>query len=276
MESIGLGGVELTPLLVGWGLKLTYAIATFIIGKWLAGVLSRMLGKIVAKSGTDETIAGFVTNISYVAMVAFVAIAALAHLGVQTASFIAVLGAAGLAVGLALQGSLSNFAAGVILILFKPFKAGDFIEAGGASGTVEEIQIFSTQMRSGDNKVIFIPNSAIFGDNIVNYSARDTRRVDMLFGCGYDDDVRAAKALLEEILTSDPRVLADPAPVVAVVELADSSVNFAVRPWVNSADYRSVYFDTHEQVKLRFDAAGLSIPYPQQDVHMHQVTRQAA
>ena len=270
-ESLGVDFASLQSLAVGWGLKLVYAIVTFYVGKWLAGILSRMLGRIISKTGTDETLAKFVTSISYVAMVAFVAIAAIAHLGVQTTSFIAVLGAAGLAIGLALQGSLSNFASGVMLILFKPFKAGDFIEAGGAAGTVEEIQIFSTQMRTGDNKVIFIPNGTIFGGNIVNYSTRDTRRVDLVFGCGYDDDVRAAKALLEEIVKADDRVLADPAPVVAVLELADSSVNFAVRPWVNSSDYWGVYFDLHEQVKLRFDEAGISIPYPQQDVHMHEV-----
>lgn len=181
-------------------------------------------------------------------------------------------GAAGLAIGLALQGSLSNFASGVMLIIFKPFRAGDFVEAGGASGTVEEIQLFATQFRTGDNKVIHVPNGAIFGGNIVNYSARDTRRVDMVFGCGYGDDIIAAKQLLRSMLEEDPRVLADPAPTVAVLELADSSVNFAVRPWVKASDYWPLWFDMHEQVKLRFDAAGLNIPYPQADVHLHQST----
>jgi small conductance mechanosensitive channel len=255
---------------VNWGLKVAYALAIFIVGRWLARVLSRALGRVIARTQVDDTLIGFVTNISYVGMVAFVVIAALAELGVQTASFIAIIGAAGLAISLALQGSLSNFAAGVILILFKPFKVGDFIEAGGTSGTVEEIQIFCTQMRTGDNKVQFVPNGTVFGGNIVNYSMRDTRRVDMVFGCGYDDAIVAVKSLLESILAADERVLQDPAPTIGIVALADSSINFAVRPWVNAADYCGLYFDVHEQVKLRFDAAGLNIPYPQTDVHVHQ------
>ncbi len=253
-----------------YGLSVIAAIAIFIIGKWLARVLTNTLTKMMTRAGTDATLIAFATNIAYVAMMVFVVIAAMSKLGVETTSFAAVLAAAGLAIGLALQGSLSNFASGVMLILFKPFKTGDFIEAAGISGEVEEIQIFSTKLRSGDNKQLFVPNGAIFSGTIVNYSTKPTRRVDMVFGCGYDDDLRAVKALLKDIIDSDERILAEPAPVIAVTALADSSVNFAVRPWVNAADYWAVYFDVHEQVKLRFDAAGITIPYPQRDVHVHQ------
>jgi small conductance mechanosensitive channel len=255
---------------VTYGLSVIAAIAIFLVGKWLARILANTLTHMMKRAGTDDTLVSFVANIAHVAMMVFVVIAAMSELGVETTSFAAVLAAAGLAIGLALQGSLSNFASGVMLILFKPFKTGDFIEAAGTSGIVEEIQIFSTKLRSGDNKQLFIPNGAIFGGTITNYSTKPTRRVDMLFGCGYDDDLKAAKQLLNDIIAKDGRILAEPAPVIAVSELADSSVNFVVRPWVNAADYWNVYFDTHEQVKLRFDEAGISIPYPHTDVHLHQ------
>jgi small conductance mechanosensitive channel len=201
----------------------------------------------------------------------FVIIAAINTLGVQTTSFIAVIGAAGLAIGFALQGSLANFASGVMLIIFRPFKAGDFVEAGGTSGAVEAIHIFNTVLKTPDNKKVIIPNSKVTGDNIVNYSAKDTRRVDLVFGIGYEDDIRKAKQTLEQIVASDERVLKDPAPTIAVSELGDSSVNFVVRPWVNTADYWSVYFDLTEKVKLTFDDQGISIPFPQTDVHLHKV-----
>jgi small conductance mechanosensitive channel len=190
---------------------------------------------------------------------------------VETTSFIAILGAAGLAVGFALQGSLSNFAAGVMLIIFRPFKSGDFIEAGGTIGVVEAIQIFNTVLRTPDNKMVIVPNSNITGGNITNYSAKEDRRIDMVFGIGYDDDLKKAKEILERLISEDSRILKDPAPTVAVSELADSSVNFVVRPWVKTSDYWAVYWDFTEKVKLTFDAEGISIPYPQQDVHMHQV-----
>lgn len=259
-----------------YGLSVLAALVIFFVGKWLARMLTNVLKKMMTRAGTDETLIGFVGSIAYVALMVFVVIAALSELGVETTSFAAVLAAAGLAIGLALQGSLSNFASGVMLILFKPFKAGDFIEAAGTSGVVEEIQIFSTRLRTGDNKQLFVPNGAIFSGTITNYSTKPTRRVDMVFGCGYDDDLLAAKKLLMDIVEGDERILADPAPVVAVNELADSSVNFVVRPWVNAADYWNVYFDFHEQVKLRFDEAGISIPYPQSDVHMHAVEQAKA
>jgi small conductance mechanosensitive channel len=204
----------------------------------------------------------------------FVLIAALSHLGIDTTSLVALLGAAGLAVGLSLQDSLGNFAAGVMIIVFKPFKKGDFIDAGGAMGTVDAISIFTTIMTTPDNKEIIIPNGSIIGGNITNYSARPTRRVDMVFGISYDDDLQKAKAILQEIIAADSRVLSEPAPVVTLGELADSSVNFLVRPWVNAADYWGVMWDTTEQVKLRFDAEGISIPFPQMDVHL-QTSKEA-
>jgi len=255
-------------LAAAYGLKVIAAVVIFIVGKWLSGVLSRALGKAMLRAKTDEILVKFVRNIVYTALLAFVVLAALAQLGIQTTSFIAVIGAAGLAIGLALQGSLANFAAGVMLIIFRPFKVGDFIEAGGTSGVVEEIMIFSTKMKSPDNKQLYVPNGGIISGTIVNYSAKDQRRVDLVFGCGYGDDIKQAKALLEEIVTGNPLVLDDPAPTIGVLELGDNSVNFAVRPWVNSADYWNAYFQITEAVKERFDAAGLSIPFPQRDVHL--------
>jgi small conductance mechanosensitive channel len=198
-------------------------------------------------------------------------ITALGKLNVPTASFVAVIGAAGLAVGFAMQGSLGNFASGVMLILFRPFRVGDYVEAGGTSGSVEEIQVFATTLKTPDNKKIVVPNAAITAANIVNYSAKPVRRVDMVFGIGYGDDIAKAKQIISDILAKDDRVLRDPEPTIAVCELADSSVNLAVRPWVNTPDYWGVLFDVTEAVKLEFDKQGVSIPFPQQDVHMHQV-----
>jgi len=255
-------------LAMAYGLQLIAAIVIFVIGKLLAKVLSRALGRAMQRADTDEMLVKFVVNIAYAALLAFVILAALAQLGIQTTSFIAILGAAGLAIGLALQGSLSNFAAGVMLIIFRPFKVGDFIEAGGTSGVVEEILIFSTKMKSPDNKQLYVPNGAILSGTIVNYSAKEQRRVDMVFGCGYGDDVRQAKALLEKIVTDNPLVLTDPAPTIGVLELGDNSVNFAVRPWVNTPDYWDAYFQINQAVKQGFDEAGISIPFPQRDVHL--------
>jgi len=188
----------------------------------------------------------------------------------QLIKLLALVGAAGLAIGLSLQDSLKNFAAGVMLVIFKPFREGDFVEAAGVSAVVEHIQIFNTIMRTGDNREVIVPNGAIYSGVITNFSARDTRRIDMVFGIGYDDDLRKAKEVLAEIIAADDRILKDPAPVIAVSELADSSVNFVVRPWVNSADYWAVLWGTTEAVKLRFDEEGISIPFPQMDVHMHK------
>jgi small conductance mechanosensitive channel len=247
--------------------NIALAIVIFIVGKWLANTLTDVVVKLLKKSKMDDMLISFVASITKTILLLFVAIAALNKLGIDTTSLIALLGAAGLAVGLALQNSLQNFAAGVMLIVFRPFKAGDFVELAGVAGVVENIGIFSSVLRTGDNRELIIPNGAIYGGIITNYSARSTRRVDMVFGVDYDDDLKAAKELLRAIILADDRVLSDPEPVVAVSELADFSVNFIVRPWVKSADYWPVLWDTTEKVKLEFDAQGLSIPYPQMDIH---------
>lgn len=254
-----------------YGWQIVGALAILIIGRIVIGIITSLIRKMLKRTKTDETLVKFLVTLTKTALLAILFIVVLNQLGVQTTSFVAIIGAAGLAIGFALQGSLANFAAGVMLIIFRPFKAGDFVEAGGTMGIIEEIGIFSTLMKTPDNKQIFVPNSGITGSNITNYSAKDTRRVDLVFGIGYDDDLKKAREILERLLKEDDRILKDPAPVVAVGELADSSVNFLVRPWVNSADYWGVYWDLTEKVKLTFDAEGISIPYPQQDVHMHQV-----
>lgn len=253
-----------------YGLKIIAAIAIFIIGLWIAKLLSKTIGKLLTKKNVDATLTKFFVSMIRIALVAFVVIAAIDQIGVQTTSFVAVLGAAGLAVGFALQGSLSNFASGVMLIIFRPVKVGDFIEGGGSTGVVEEIGIFVTVMKTPDNKTIFIPNSKLIGDNIINYSTKSTRRVDMVFGIGYGDDIDKAKSVIQSVLDNDTRILKDPAPILAVSELGDSSVNFKVAPWVNAADYWAVYFDTHETIKKKFDENGISIPFPQRDVHLYQ------
>jgi small conductance mechanosensitive channel len=218
----------------------------------------------------DPTIAGFVGHLTYILLLIFFVVAAVGQLGIQTTSFIAVLGAAGLAIGLALQGSLANFAAGFLMIIFRPFKVGDYIEGAGTAGTVEQIQIFTTLLKTPDNKAVIIPNAKLTGDNIVNYSTKGARRMDMVVGIGYDSDIDKARKILEELVTNDDRVLKDPAHKIAVVELADSSVNFVVRPWVNVSDYWDLWFDLTEKVKKRFDEAGIGIPYPQLDVHVYE------
>ena len=255
--------------------NIALAIVIFIVGRWLANTLTDVVVRLLKKSRMDDMLISFVASITKTILLLFVAIAALNKLGIDTTSLIALLGAAGLAVGLALQNSLQNFAAGVMLIVFRPFKAGDFVELAGVAGVVENIGIFSSVLRTGDNRELIIPNGAIYGGIITNYSARSTRRVDMVFGVAYDDDLKAAKELLRSIILADDRVLSDPEPVVAVSELADSSVNFIVRPWVKSADYWPVLWDTTEKVKLEFDAKGLSIQYPQMDIHMPEKSKLA-
>jgi len=257
-------------LLTVYGMKVVAAIVILIVGRWVARGISNLIKKMMAKSKTDETLVKFVGSLSYIALLAFVIIAALNQLGIQTTSFIAVIGAAGLAIGLALQGSLGNFAAGVLMIIFKPFKVGDYIEGAGVAGVVEEIQIFNTQMVTPDNKTVIVPNAKMTGDNIINYTAKGTRRVDFVFGIGYEDDIDKARQIIEGIINQDERVLKDPAPMVAVSELADSSVNFTTRAWTTAGDYWSFYFDTTEKVKKQFDAEGISIPFPQRDVHVYE------
>jgi small conductance mechanosensitive channel len=261
---------KLQELLAIYGIRIIAAIVILIVGRWIAKALRNFVKKLMIKSHVDETLVSFVGNLTYVALLTFVVIAAINQLGVQTTSFIAVIGAAGLAIGLALQGSLANFAAGVLLIIFRPFKAGDFIDAAGVAGTVEDITIFTTHLRTPDNKAIIVPNAKLTGDNITNFSAKDTRRVDMVIGVGYSDDLQKVRQVLEDILAKDDRVLQDPAPTIGVVELADNSVNFVCRPWVKTADYWGVYFDVTETVKKRFDDEGISIPFPQRDVHVYQ------
>lgn len=253
-----------------WIVDIALALAIFFVGRWIIKQIMKVVERLLRKSNVEDMLVNFISSIVSVLLLLFVIVAALNQLGVDTTSLIALVGAAGLAIGLSLQDSLKNFAAGVMLVMFKPFREGDFVEAAGVSGIVEHIQIFNTIMRTGDNKEVIIPNGAIYSGVIVNYSARDTRRVDMVFGIGYDDDLRKAKEILNEIIAADERVLKDPAPVIAVSELADSSVNFIVRPWVNAADYWAVLWDTTEAVKLRFDEEGISIPYPQMDVHLHK------
>jgi small conductance mechanosensitive channel len=260
-------GYELVTV---FGVKILAALAVFVIGRWVVKYLGNLVQRLMEKRNVDATLTKFVANLTYIALLAFVILAALGMLGIQTTSFIAVLGAAGLAVGLALQGSLSNFAAGVLMIIFRPFKVGDFIEGAGVAGTVEEIQIFTTQLATPDNKTIIIPNAKLTADNIVNYSTKGTRRADMVFGIGYEDDIDKARDIIIDILSNDERVLKDPSLQVAVSELADSSVNFVTRAWVNAADYWGVVFDATEAIKKRFDAEGISIPFPQRDVHIYE------
>ena len=257
-------------LLTVYGIKVVAAIVIFIVGRWVARGIANFIKKMMTKSNTDETLVKFVGSLSYIALLAFVIIAALNQLGIQTTSFIAVIGAAGLAIGLALQGSLGNFAAGVLMIIFKPFKVGDYIEGAGVAGVVEEIQIFNTQLVTPDNKTVIVPNAKMTGDNITNYTTKGTRRVDFVFGIGYEDDIDKARQIIEGIINQDERVLKDPASMVAVSELADSSVNFTARAWTAAGDYWSFYFDTTEKVKKQFDAEGISIPFPQRDVHVYE------
>ena len=254
-----------------YGLKIIAAILILVIGCWVAKGVRSLVKRLMEKSKMDPTLISFVGALVYVGLMAFIIIAALGKLGIATASFVAVIGAAGLAVGLALQGSLSNFAAGVLMIIFKPFQIGDFIETSGTDGVVEEIGIFTTELRTPDNKKVIIPNAKVTGDNIVNYNAKGTRRVDLVAGVGYGSDIDKVREVLEGIVAEEERFLKDPAPTIGVMELADSSVNIAFRPWVKADDYWNVYFDTQEKIKKRFDAEGIEIPFPQQDVHLHNV-----
>lgn len=251
--------------------KVLAAVVILVVGRIVVGILKALIQKSMNRAKVDETLVKFSSSVAYVAMMAFVVVAALGKLGMQTTSFVAVIGAAGLAVGLALQGSLGNFASGVLMVIFKPFKVGDFVEAGGVAGVVEEIGIFNTELKTGDNKKVIVPNASVTGGNITNYSANDTRRVDLVVGVGYGDDLDKVKKTLQDILAGESRILPEPEPTIGVSELADSSVNLVVRPWVNTGDYWPVLFALQEEIKKRFDKEGISIPFPQQDVHMHQV-----
>jgi small conductance mechanosensitive channel len=268
VDQVGHLWVQVQDVVAVWGLKVIAAIAIFIIGRWIAKGVRKGVRRMMEKTETDPIITGFVGSITYIALLAFVIIAALGQLGIQTTSFIAIIGAAGLAIGLALQGSLANFAAGFLMIMFRPFKVGDFIEGAGVAGVVESIQIFTTTMKTGDNKTIIIPNAKLSGDNIINYSAKPTRRVDMTVGVAYDADLSIVRDVLKDIISKESRIHSSPEPLIAVAELADSSVNFVVRVWTDTGDYWGVMFEMNETIKNRFDAEGIGIPFPQRDIHI--------
>jgi small conductance mechanosensitive channel len=253
------------------GVKFAIAIVIVIVGKIVARAMSNILKKVLTKSRTDTMLIDFLGSISYSILIVAVALAALDTLGVNVTSLMAILGAASLAVGLALKDSLSNFAAGVMIIIFRPFKIGDFVTAGGAAGVIDEIGLFATLMHTGDNQRVIVPNSAILSGNITNSSTLPTRRIDLVIGIGYNDNIGQARDIIMTILESNELILKDPVPGVAVAELGDSSVNLNVRPWVNSADYWGVRSELLEGIKVKLDEAGISIPYPQQDVYLHEI-----
>jgi len=256
---------------IEYSVRIMGAIAIFIIGKWVAKKIANFVGSLLDRGNVDVTLKAFIMSIINILLLIVVILAAVKNLGVDTTSFIAILGAAGLAIGLALQGTLGNIGSGVILILFRPFEVGDTISTGGETGTVESISLFNTTLLTPDNKVILIPNSTVAGGSITNFSKKTTRRVDFVFGIGYDDDLKLAKSTLQKIVDEDSRILKDPASFIGVGELGDSSVNFTVRVWVKAEDYWGVHFDTNEKVKLTFDEKGISMPYPQMDVHLDPV-----
>lgn len=253
-----------------WSIKVLAALLIFFVGQLIAKMISRLVGKLLGRTRLDKILVEFIQSLVNALLLVFVVVAALDKLGVNTNSVIAVLGAAGLAIGLALQGSLQNFAAGFMLLIFRPFKGGDFVEAAGTSGVIEKIGIFSTTLHTGDNKQVIIPNGTIYSSNIVNYSARGTRRIDMVFSIGYGDDIRLAREVIAKVIAADERVLPEPKPLIAVGELASSSVNFFVRPWVKTEDFWAVKFDLTEKIKLAFDDKGISIPFPQMDIHWNK------
>ncbi|MAD90197.1 MAG: mechanosensitive ion channel protein [Pseudoalteromonas sp.] len=261
---------ENSDLITHYALQGILAIVVLLIGLKVAKFFSNLTEKAFAKRKIDKAVAGFISNIVYALVFAATVLMALSQVGIETTSFVAILGAAGLAVGLALQGSLSNFASGVLIIVLRPFKSGDYIEAGGQAGSVERIEIFATELRTPDNKTIIMPNSAIMGGAIVNYSRQKTRRIDLVIGVSYDADLRQAKEVLKSVLDKEARILKEPAYTVAVQALADSSVNFVVRPWVNTTDYWPTYFALVENIKIALDEADITIPYPQMDVHLHK------
>lgn len=263
MENLQILGME-------YGVKILGALAILIVGMWVAKQLKKGIAKVMENRKVDPTLISFTVSMLYVVMQVFVIVAALEKLDIKTTSFVAILGAAGLAIGLALQGSLANFAAGVLMIIFKPVKVGDFVEAGGAMGSVVEISIFTTIVNTMDNKKVIVPNAKLMGDNITNYSANDTRRVDLIAGISYADDIDKARAAIQSALAEVGGILESPAPDILVSEMADSSVNFAVRPWCKPVDYWGVYFGVTEAIKKKFDAEGICIPFPQRDVHLYE------
>jgi len=271
VEFLKDNGID-SQTVVAFGKNIVIALLIFYVGRMAVGLVVRALRKIMQGQEVDETLETFVCNLVRMALLIVVIIAAISALGIETTSFIAIFGAAGLAIGLALQGSLSNFAAGVLIVLFRPYKVGDYIEGAGISGSVEQVQILTTVLKTPDNKEVIVPNSQIMNSIITNYSANDTRRVDMLVGVSYKDDLDKVRETLEELIAADDRILEDPACLIAVSALADSSVNFVVRPWVKTEDYWGVMFDMTEAIKRRFDQKGISFPFPQQDVHLYKAS----
>ncbi len=266
MESI----IEtIKTFLIAYGFKLLLALVIIIVGRIAIKIVRKIVQHMFNRIKVDSTLSTFGLNIIAGIMHAFIIIAALGQIGVETSSLVAIVGAAGLAVGFALQGSLGNFASGVLIIVLKPFRLGDYVAAGGESGTVSDISIFTTTFTTPDNKIIILPNTAIMSSSITNYTKADHRRIDLVVGIGYDDDIRKAEQVFKNILENEPRVLKEPAYTIGVLELGDNSVNFAVRPWVATADYWPTYFDLMKNIKLQLDANGISIPYPQRDVHLH-------
>lgn len=276
-ELTGQTGDQLTELTgqvielgLQYGIPLLQALVILIIGYWIINRLVGFLGRTMESRGVELTLARFLTSFANIGLKAMLLISVAQTVGIETTSFIAVLGAAGLAVGLALQGSLANFAGGVLILLFRPFKVGNWIEAAGVAGTVHEIQIFNTILKTPDNRVIIVPNGSVSNGTIINYSAEPERRVDFVFGVGYDADLRKVREVLEGVVAADERILKDRANQIVVSGLGDSAVDFTVRVWVNAADYWDVFFDTNERVKIALDDAGINIPFPQTDVHVYQ------
>lgn len=268
LANLGLDPETVISTGLDWAGHIVAALLIFLIGRWIAARIAKAVAKATERASVDRTLTKFLRSVIYMALLVMVILAAVQQLGVEATSFFAILGAAGLAIGLALKDSLANFSSGVMLVFFRPFKAGDYVEAGGVAGTVDSISIFNTIMTTPDNRVITVPNSLIYADTITNYSALDTRRIDLVFGVSYDDNVVRAKEIIKSVLDADERILADPAPTIMMLELADSSVNFAVRPWVATPDYWAVRGDVLEGVKKALEDNGLSIPYPQRDVHL--------
>ena len=261
--------LKLQEWLAAFGLKVIAALLILLVGIKVASFFRKLVEQAMHRGKIDATLVSFAGNAVYISVITLVTVVALGQIGIETASFIALVGSAGIAVGLALQGSLSNLASGVMLIIFRPFKVGDYIEGVGIAGNVKEIQIFTTILMSPDNKKIIVPNGKLFGDNIINYSSEPERRLDLVFGVGYGDNLQQVKQVILDVLSTEERILSNPAPSVGVLELADNSVNFAVRPWVKTADYWPVYFALQEKMKERFDAEGFNIPFPQRDVHVY-------
>lgn len=267
---------NILEILIEWsalyGVRIIGAVVILVVGRLMRAFFGRLVERVMEKSGADPILTGFVRNLTRISILVFTVIASLGTLGVETTSMIAVIGAAGLAVGFALQSSLSNIASGIMLVVFKPFKVGNYIKAGGTSGVVEQIRIFSTILKTFDNCKVVVPNSRITSDNIINYSAKETRRIDLEFGVSYKDDLKLTRRVLERIIKEEARILKEPAPSIGILELGESAVKFFVRPWVKASDYGAVKCDLLEKVKLTFDDEGISIPFPQRDIHLYQAT----